>query len=205
MTPVPHPARRRSSSRSWLIVVGVASVGAVLAGTVLAIVLTSGSPSGSRQGGQGGSPVSGTTVSGSTVSGQASPVASSGPSASASPSAALVSAAVCTVPADGCAQAGGAQYMTAKPKSITTSGDGSAYVDRLSWTGWGTAQATATGSLHIDDCNPNCAQGKYTAYPATVTVAGLTDYQGSVKAYSTIVVQSPSANTTYTYTKDTVP
>jgi hypothetical protein len=95
--------------------------------------------------------------------------------------------------------------MTAKPKSITTSGDGSAYVDRLSWTGWGTAQATATGSLHIDDCNPNCAQGKYTAYPATVTVAGLTDYQGSVKAYSTIVVQSPSANTTYTYTKDTVP
>ena len=196
MTPVPRPAQRRGSGRSWLIVVGVASVGAVLAGAVLALALTSQSSTSSQQ---GQNPPSG---SGS-VSGI--PVASSASTASAPPSAALVSAAVCTVPADGCPQSGGSQYMAVKPAQITTSGDGSAYVDGLSWTGWGTPQATAKGSLHLDDCTPNCAQGTYTAYPATVTLAGLTDYQGSVKAYSTIVVQSPSANTTYTYTKDTVP
>jgi hypothetical protein len=190
MTPVPRAAPRRGSGRSWLIVVGVASVGAVLAGTVLALAVTS-SSSTSSQGGP-------TTPSGG------APVASSGP-ASASPAAAVVSAAVCTVPADGCRQSGGSQYMLVKPKQITTSGDGSAFVDGLSWTGWGTSRATATGTLHLDDCTPSCAQGTYTAYPATVTLAGLTDYQDGVKAYSTIVVQSPSANTTYTYTKDTVP
>jgi len=194
MTGAPRPAPRRSSGRSWLIVVGVASVGAVLAGTVLALALTSQSSASSTQ--QQGS---------ASAAASGSPVASSASSASASPSVSLVSAAVCTVPADGCLPSGGSQYMAVKPRQISTSGDGSGYVDGLSWTGWGTPRATSTGSLHVDNCTPNCAQGTYTAYPATVTLAGLTDYQGGVKAYSTIVVQSPSANLTYTYTKDTVP
>jgi hypothetical protein len=95
--------------------------------------------------------------------------------------------------------------MEVKPKEITVSGDGSGYVDSLSWAGWGTPRAIATGTLRVDDCVPNCAQGTYTGYPATVTLAGLKEYQAGTSAYSTIVVQSPAANLTYTYTKDTVP
>ena len=208
MTPVPpvRPAPRRGGGRTWLLVVGLASVGAIIAGTVLALVLTSGSSNSTQQGqnqpsGGASAAVSGGAVSGGAVSGGAGAGGSS--SASASPS--MVSAAVCTVPADGCAQSGGSQYMEAKPTKITVSGDGSGYVDGLSWTDWGTPRATATGSLHVDDCNPNCAQGTFTAYPATVTLAGLKGYQGGMSGYSTIVVQSPAANLTYTYTKDTVP
>jgi len=201
MTPVPpmRPAAyalpRRGDGRRWVIVVAVASVGAILAGAVIALAVTSHSSSSQQQGGPGGSTVQGTPVA------SASSVTSS---ASASPPASVV-AAVCTVPADGCAQSGGAQYMAARPRQITTSGDGSGYVDGLTWTGWGTPRATATGTLKVDNCNPNCAQGTYTGYPATVTLAGLKPSQAGGMAYSTIVVQSPAANLTYTYTKDTVP
>jgi hypothetical protein len=166
-------------------------VGAIIAGTVLALVLTSGSSSSSQNPPSGGA--------------SAAVSSGGGGSSSASTPPPVVAAAVCTVPADGCAQSGGAQYMEAKPAKITVSGDGSGYVDSLAWTGWGTARATATGSLHVNDCNPSCAQGTYTAYPATVTLAGLKEYQTGMSGYSTIVVQSPAANLTYTYTKDTVP
>jgi hypothetical protein len=95
--------------------------------------------------------------------------------------------------------------MEVKPKEITTSGDGSGYVTNLVWSDWGAPHATATGTMRLNDCTPSCAEGKYTSYPATVTLAGLTSYGTDLEAYSTIVVQSPAANTTETYTKDTVP
>jgi serine/threonine protein kinase len=100
---------------------------------------------------------------------------------------------------------GAAQYMEVQPKQITDSGDGSGYVKDLVWSDWGSAQATATGTQEVNDCNPNCAQGSFTGYPATVTLAGLTAYGTGLEAYSTIVIQSPSDNGTETYTKDTVP
>jgi hypothetical protein len=95
--------------------------------------------------------------------------------------------------------------MAVKPNTITTSGDGSAYVDKITWSNWGGTQAAGTGTLELNNCTPNCAQGTYTGYPATVTLAGLKPYGTGLEAYSTIVVQSPSSNTTYTYTTDTVP
>ena len=61
------------------------------------------------------------------------------------------------------------------------------------------------GTLELNNCTPNCAQGTYTGYPATVTLDGLKPYGTGLEAYSTIVVQSPSSNTTYTYTPGTVP
>ncbi len=136
--------------------------------------------------------------------------ATTAPPASASPTASLIAVTVCTEPVGGCNYVGASQYMeiTPKeitPKEITTSGDGSAYVDNLVWSGWGGSEATATGTLKLDNCTPNCAQGTYTGYPATVTLAGPTPYGSHLEAYSTIAVQSPAANTTYTYTRDTVP
>jgi hypothetical protein len=95
--------------------------------------------------------------------------------------------------------------MEVRPNQITTSADGSGYVKNLVWSAWGAPQATATGLMEIDNCEPNCAQGTYAGYPATVTLAGLTPYGTGLEAYSTIVVQAPAANSTETYTTGTVP
>lgn len=128
--------------------------------------------------------------------------ASSPPASSGST---LIAVTVCIYPADGCNLPGAARYMEIRPGQITVSADGSGYVKSLAWSGWGNPQATATGTLEVDNCTPNCAQGTYTGYPATVTLAGLTPYGTGLEAYSTIVVQAPAFNQTYTYTSDTVP
>jgi hypothetical protein len=201
MTPVPPvtlPARRSGNGRNWLIVVGVAGVGAALAGTVIALAVTAHSSSSSQSG-----PTAPATPAGAAAHGSAA--ASTSPSLAASPSDSLIAVTVCTVPADGCTLPGASQSMGVQPKEITTSGDGSAFVDGLAWTGWGTARAVGTGTLKLNDCTPNCAQGSYTSYPATVTLQGLRAYGTGLEAYSTVFVNSPAASTSYAYTKDLVP
>jgi hypothetical protein len=123
----------------------------------------------------------------------------------ASPTASLIAVTVCTFPADGCTVPGAAQYMEVRPSQITDSGDGSGYLKDLTWSDWGSPQAVATGLQEVNTCTPNCAQGTYASYPATVTLAGLTPYGTGLEAYSTIVIQSPDAGTTETYTTSTVP
>ena len=179
------PARPRRTN--WLMVTVAAVIAAIIAGVALALTLSSG-PAGST----GGAAASGGPTGGTA---SASPASTS----------TLIAVTVCSQPADGCTYAGASQIMEVKPKQIVTSGDGSAYADGLTWSNWGSPQATATGTLKVDNCNPNCAQGTDTSYPATVTLAGLKPYGTGLEAYSTIVVQAPSANLTFTYTKDTVP
>lgn len=112
---------------------------------------------------------------------------------------------MCVIPADGCTDADASQYMEAHPSQIADSADGSGYVKDLVWSNWGGQQATAAGLLEIDDCNPNCAQGSFVGYAATVTVAGLKPYGTGLEGYSTIVIQAPEADDTSTFTTDTVP
>jgi hypothetical protein len=177
-------------------VTGVAGVAAALAGTVIALAVTSHSSSSSQAG-----PTAPVTLA--TAAAHGSAAASSPPAAS--PSDSLIAVTVCTVPADGCTLPGASQSMGVQPKEITTSGDGSAFVDGLTWTGWGTARAVGSGTLKLNDCTPSCAQGTYTSYPATVTLQGLKPYGTGLEAYSTIFVNSPAASTSYAYTRDLVP
>ena len=98
--------------------------------------------------------------------------------------------------------------MAVTPKQFVLSLDGARTVDKLTWSNWGSPQATGTGTLEVDNCTPNCAQGKYTGYPATVTLSGLTPYGSGLEAYSTILVQAPTDPNnagTFAYTRDTVP
>jgi hypothetical protein len=193
------PGRRPSSSRRWLLAIGAAGVAAAVAGATLALVRAPGTASPAAQAPPSRS--AGTPQAADTT--QATPAPSATPPAS--PTNSLIAVTVCTFPADGCTDAGAAQYMEVRPKEIEVSGDSSGYVKDLVWSNWGSPHATATGVMELDDCNPNCAQGTFTGYPATVTLAGLTPYGTDLEAYSTIVVQAPAANTTETYTKDTVP
>jgi serine/threonine protein kinase len=175
--------RRRRGPR-WLLPVALGAVVAASAGVAIVLAVNPSPKPPAFLSGQSGSPTA---------------------TAAGSPAAVTV----CTVPAGGCTLAVAARDMAERPRQIEATGDGSQVVTGLSWTGWGSPQATATGTLQVNDCQPNCASGKFTGYPATVTVTGLTVYgaNGSrLEAYSAITVKAPSAPTkTYAFTQDTVP
>ena len=206
----PPPTRPRRSSRRWVVAIAGAGVLAAAAGATAAVLASPGSGGQGQANGQStrsGRAVASTSSSAPPATSPSVTASSSAgaPPASASPSSSLIAVTVCTFPADGCNLPGAAQYMEVRPTTITDSGDGTGVVKDLVWSNWGSAQATATGTQEVNDCNPNCAQGTYTGYAATVTLAGLTPYGTGLEAYSTIVIQSPGDNGTETYTKDTVP
>ena len=96
--------------------------------------------------------------------------------------------------------------MRTEPARIIVSADGSGYLTNLTWSGWGSVTAIGTGTLEADDCNPNCAEGTYTGYPATVTLSDLTPYGNGKQAYANMKVSSPSAaNTPETFSTGLVP
>jgi hypothetical protein len=99
---------------------------------------------------------------------------------------------VCTTPAITCTF-GDAAAMKTEPVQIVTSADGSGYVNGISWTSWGQATATGTGTLNVNNCTPSCAAGTYTGYPATVTLSGLVAYRSGTDAYSRMVVSAPTS------------
>ena len=100
---------------------------------------------------------------------------------------------VCTLPADGCTTSYSRASMKTEPTQIVTSADGSGYVKYLTWSGWATSTAHGTGVLEVDNCTPNCAEGTYSGYPATITLSGLTPYGHGKQAYSVMVISAPSA------------
>ena len=76
--------------------------------------------------------------------------------------AALVAATVFT----GCAH-----HAQIRPPTITIAcADANFTVDRLRWSRWSGADATATGTAHVNDCKPYCAAGHFHAYPIVVTL-----------------------------------
>jgi hypothetical protein len=117
------------------------------------------------------------------------------PPTSAPPSRAgsLTQFKVCISPALTCTSSGGPARMKTEPTQIVTTGDGSGYVKNLTWSGWGNAQAVGTGVLEVDDCNPNCASGSFTGYPATITLSGLTPFGNGKRAYSVMTISAASA------------
>jgi serine/threonine protein kinase len=86
-----------------------------------------------------------------------------------------------------------ASDMKAEPTLIATIMDGTELLKNLTWTGWAQATTRATGRLGLDNCQPDCAQGTYTWYPATVTLTGLTPYGNGLEAYADMSVTSPTS------------
>jgi hypothetical protein len=96
--------------------------------------------------------------------------------------ASAASAAAAAVPklmsSDGPARAG--KNPRVRPGRIIYTGDGSGVLagtgrpsrrpdfGRLRWTNWGATGAHATGANWLDDCVPNCASGRFTAYPVAI-------------------------------------
>ncbi len=66
-----------------------------------------------------------------------------------------------------------------KPRRLNPSVDGSLYVQGMQWTVWDDRRAVGEGIAHVNDCDPNCAEGHYTEHRVTVRLAHPRELCGS--------------------------
>jgi hypothetical protein len=77
-----------------------------------------------------------------------------------------------------------------RPKLLTlTCGDGDTVLKGLSWSSFGAATARARGTLVMNTCNPNCAQGKDVSYPVRVQATNPRGCKGGVRVYDKLTLQ----------------
>ena len=81
-----------------------------------------------------------------------------------------------------------------KPRRLNPSVDGSLYVARMRWTTWNDRRAVGTGVAHVNDCNPDCADGHYTTHRVTVHLARPRERCGS-RFFTTISVRGQGYRT----------
>ena len=140
-----------------------------------------------------------TTTPSSTVA--TTPLQPTSPSSATTAPAMVVT--VCQTPAVSCAPS----EMQTEPTQMGANADGNRTVQGITWSGWESATATGTGTMGVDNCDPNCAAGAYTYYPATVTLSGLTLYGSGTEGYATIVFSAPTSpgELTITFSDHTLP
>ncbi len=62
-----------------------------------------------------------------------------------------------------------ASWTGIEPNVVQISGDAGNIVGNMAWTSWTSQSAVGHGTWGYDDCNPDCASGTVTDYPATIT------------------------------------
>jgi hypothetical protein len=122
-------------------------------------------------------------------------------SASSATTAPAMVIAVCVTPAVECA----VPEMKTEPTVMDNSADGVLYVEGITWSDWGDPTATGTGTMEVNNCDPNCAGGTDTGYPATVTLSRLKPYLTGNEGYTTIVFSAPTSPVRPTMTFTDVP
>ncbi len=69
--------------------------------------------------------------------------------------------------------------LEVRPASVVLAcGDGGVYATGVRWSNWGSPFATATATMHANDCTPNCAQGHFHTYAAYLAVSGRQNCHG---------------------------
>jgi hypothetical protein len=69
-----------------------------------------------------------------------------------------------------------AKSLKIKPRSIVFTGDGTGLLSGpnanstsgISWTSWTATSALGAGAEQVNNCEPSCAAGKFTAYPVKI-------------------------------------
>src|SRR4051812_31556115 len=89
------------------------------------------------------------------------------------------------------AQDGGQRSGAAiRPKNASLTGDGTLYVNSMTWQSWTDTSALGTGTGALDDCSPSCAGGTVTHEPAQlrldrpVTACGTRYYSRAVVTWT---------------------
>jgi hypothetical protein len=58
-----------------------------------------------------------------------------------------------------------------EPQRIVIScADDGIFVDSITWNSWKKRKATGEGTLNVNTCNPNCAEGNFKTYPVDMTL-----------------------------------
>lgn len=71
------------------------------------------------------------------------------------------------------------EYPEQKPRAITlTCADGGMYIDQIDWSRWDATGAQGTGMYHVNDCEPNCAEGTYLESKVIVNLSNLKEFRG---------------------------
>jgi hypothetical protein len=68
------------------------------------------------------------------------------------------------------------------------------YVTGLHWSGWGTKTARATGTAHIDVCEPDCASGSYRTQKVKVALSKISVIRGR-RAYGCLTLHFAAGKT----------
>ena len=82
--------------------------------------------------------------------------------------------------------------LSQKPDLVTLAcADGGIAISGISWSTWSSATAFGKGTYHANDCDPDCASGKLSNIPSTVTLSKpLIDKQSRKLFFSVITVKS---------------
>jgi hypothetical protein len=73
----------------------------------------------------------------------------------------------------------------ARPTEILVAcGDASSSLASLVWSTWSSDGAKATGTAWVNDCTPDCADGHFHSYPATVILSGTYPEENGVVLFS---------------------
>ncbi|MBV9451421.1 MAG: hypothetical protein JO345_36595 [Streptosporangiaceae bacterium] len=89
-----------------------------------------------------------------------------------------------------------------RPREFIVFCDSSRYLTKLSWTSWNATEATGTGLDYVDNCVPNCAQGKWSHQDAIVVLwrtRPVPHHKGQ-SAYTKMTLLYPGSGRTETMT-----
>ena len=79
-----------------------------------------------------------------------------------------------------------------KPDYITlTCADGGMSVREIKWQSWGSKEAVGTGIYAENNCQPDCASGKFIKTPVAISLTSLTEYKS--KFYLKDLVITPTS------------
>jgi predicted secreted protein len=82
---------------------------------------------------------------------------------------------------------------SSRPKSLTLAcGDGNTVLKGLKWSSFGGATAQAKGTFVINECEPNCAEGKAASFPVTVKASDPRNCKGGLRVYNKLTLQFKS-------------
>jgi len=81
-----------------------------------------------------------------------------------------------------------------EPHRLNPSVDGSLFMRGMQWTAWDDREAVGDGVAHVNDCNPDCADGRYTTYRVDVRLTQPRELCGS-RFFTTIRVRGSGFHT----------
>jgi hypothetical protein len=79
---------------------------------------------------------------------------------------------------------------SSRPKRFTLAcGDGNTVLKGLKWSSFGGATAQAKGTLEMNTCEPNCAQGKDVSYPVKLKATSPRTCKNGLRVYNKLMIQ----------------